>query len=318
MQVYETKRPATLVLTESGGIIQCPTKYYTQKQCTAAEGYDFLVEKVWPWLDAIIYSFLPFVIIIVLNSRIISRVISARRKRCRMTTQAPSSSLNRNDVVKLQPSQMLQVQEEKSPRTAQNSFLTKNHDNSCCGGGRHEIWKRDRQIGTQQFQTPTGSGNRREASETNFMLSLMLLTISFAFLLMTLPMNIMLIINNILNTSKVSTSFSGDHRLWAQYQLASTITELLMYLNHSTNFFLYCATGQKFRIELKRMLSGWKTHSSCKRLCCPKSCCSGSEGHRQRDRHLEWSIQNHNVMTTHDKSQMNQTIIMNIVTGTGA
>ena len=317
MQVYESKRPATLVLTESGTIIQCPTKYYTQKQCTAAEGYDFLVEKVWPWLDAIIYSFLPFVIIIVLNSRIISRVISARRKRCRMTTQTSSSSLNRNDVGKVQPSQMLQVQQEKSPRTIQNPFLPKHH-NSCCDS-RHEVWKRDRQISPQQFQTPTGSSSRREASETNFMLSLMLLTISFAFLLMTLPMNVMLIINNIWNTSKASTPSSSDPRLWAKYQLASTITELLMYLNHSTNFFLYCATGQKFRIELKRMLAGWRSHSSCKRLCCPESCCSGSQGQGQRDRHLEWSIHNHNVnQTTQDKSQMNQTIIMNIITSTGA
>lgn len=33
----------------------------------------------------------------------------------------------------------------------------------------------------------------------------------------------------------------------AQFKLIMTVTELLMYTNHSINFFLYCATGNKFR-----------------------------------------------------------------------
>ena len=36
----------------------------------------------------------------------------------------------------------------------------------------------------------------------------------------------------------------------AQFTLARTVTELLMYANHSVNFFLYCATGHKFRQQV--------------------------------------------------------------------
>jgi len=36
----------------------------------------------------------------------------------------------------------------------------------------------------------------------------------------------------------------------AKLILVRTVCELLMYVNHSINFFLYCATGQKFRRQL--------------------------------------------------------------------
>lgn len=36
----------------------------------------------------------------------------------------------------------------------------------------------------------------------------------------------------------------------ARLILARTVSELLMYTNHSINFFLYCAAGEKFRREL--------------------------------------------------------------------
>ena len=40
----------------------------------------------------------------------------------------------------------------------------------------------------------------------------------------------------------------------AQFTLARTVTELLMYANHSINFFLYCATGQKFRQQVLNVI----------------------------------------------------------------
>ncbi|GFO03753.1 FMRFamide receptor [Plakobranchus ocellatus] len=40
----------------------------------------------------------------------------------------------------------------------------------------------------------------------------------------------------------------------AQFTLTRTITELLMYANHSVNFFLYCATGNKFRQQVLSLM----------------------------------------------------------------
>jgi hypothetical protein len=50
--------------------------------------------------------------------------------------------------------------------------------------------------------------------------------------------------------------------------LTQTVAEMLMYSNHCINFFLYCATGKKFRNMFKAIVCGNKdchlksTHTS--------------------------------------------------------
>ena len=47
------------------------------------------------------------------------------------------------------------------------------------------------------------------------------------------------------------------------------VSNFLVTLNHSVNLFIYCAFGEKFRKELKRMLNQARRKSS--RYCCVKS-----------------------------------------------
>jgi hypothetical protein len=152
------------------------------KKCTEGEHYNDLF-RIWPWVDAFIYSFLPFILIMSLNFLIIRQVFIAHRDR--------------------------------------EQFLTND------------------------------SKRRTSSQDTGYKITIMLLTISFAFLLTTLPMVICMIIGAIVQQET-------DLQVIAQMTLASTITEYLMYINHSMNFFLYCATGQKFRHQLYR-LACWKT-----------------------------------------------------------
>ena len=149
-------------------------------QCAAADTHRMLIDDVWPWVDACIYSFIPFILIIILNSMIICQVIKAKHYR---------------DGV--------------------------------------------RGVGSQtmiQHKRPLKDSGK---------LTIMLLTISFAFLLTTLPMNI----------SSISTIFmsSKDIPSMVRFRLCRTISEMLMYANHSVNFFLYCATGKKFREQLRNL-----------------------------------------------------------------
>ena len=141
--------------------------------CRSAKRHEVLVDVVWPWVDAVLYSFAPFFIIMILNSLIIHQVMLAKRLRL-------------------------------------------------AAGSDYE--------------------QRRPSHESSTRLTVMLLTISFAFLLTTLPMNIVSIAAAFLDSSDLARV--------AQFELARTVTQLLMYVNHSMNFFLYCATGQKFRTQL--------------------------------------------------------------------
>ena len=158
------------------------------QQCDGAEGYHTLVVLVWPWVDAAVYSFLPFIIIMFLNVRIIRRVLAARCRR-RNLSQPPEC-----------------------------------------------------------LPTSPSSSTRRSSGDTNSRLTVMLLCISFTFLAMTLPVNIVLIATGFWNVSDIDVDRA------AKFKLVRTITELLMYANHSSNFFLYCATGQKFRRQICLLL----------------------------------------------------------------
>ncbi|XP_069114763.1 probable G-protein coupled receptor 139 [Argopecten irradians] len=148
--------------------------------CDASPNFSDLVNHVWVWIDAGMYSFVPFVILLILNARIVHKVWVAKNERKHITERRMS---------------------------------TCNADKSPAG--------------------------LREASTK---VTVMLLTISFTFLLTTLPMNVILILTKTWNEQ--------SQRQRANFHLAKTVSEILMYLNHTVNFFLYCISGRKFRLQI--------------------------------------------------------------------
>jgi len=156
-------------------------------KCHPTPGYTRLVEDIWPWVDAIIYSFLPSFLILVLNSLIILNVISARNARKRLRQQSKLFLRNGN------PS------------------------------------------------------HHRQHCEVSKKITLMLLAVSFTFLVTTLPMNLVVIYKSVF-------LIPDNVKTLTQAKLMNTVAEMLMYTNHSINFFLYCATGKKFRNQFKAMV----------------------------------------------------------------
>ncbi|XP_060598815.1 growth hormone secretagogue receptor type 1-like [Ruditapes philippinarum] len=158
-------------------------------KCDASLIHLVLVKDVWPWVDAAIYSFVPFYVISILNSLIVRQVLFARKRR----------------------SQMQHV----------------------------EL--------TSKYSSFVNKSQLKKSNESSKKLTIMLLAVSFTFLLTTLPMNLLQIV------SAFFGSVADDAKRFAQMTLGRTIVELLMYVNHSINFFLYCATGRKFRRQVKIM-----------------------------------------------------------------
>lgn len=76
--------------------------------------------------------------------------------------------------------------------------------------------------------------------------------VSMSFLVTTLPNNTVLIVTALWN------DYGTSAENIALFILIKTITELLMYTNHAINFFLYCASGRKFRTQLVDMCPGSK------------------------------------------------------------
>ncbi|KAL8582770.1 hypothetical protein ACOMHN_021882 [Nucella lapillus] len=185
-------------------IVERPVDGRNVGNCEAAPFHQPLVNGVWPWVDACIYSFVPFIVILVLNILIIYEVVDARRQRQHM---------------------------QNTPTHHHHHHL--HHSTRVRQGDLCSVTRTTRR-----------SGGPCEGTK----LTIMLLTVSFTFLLTTLPMNVSLI---------VTAFWRHQHSLrhTTQLKLASTVAELLMYINHSINFFLYCATGHKFRQQIVLLLS---------------------------------------------------------------
>jgi len=165
----------------------------TEVRCVASKGFETLIVEVWPWVDAAIYSFVPFVVIMALNSMMMRQVIASKRNRGQLCQQT------------------------------------------------------SRHLSSQSSHGTTMVSKTTESTR----LTVMLLTVSFAFLITTFPMNTTVIVTSyFMRTTAMPNGLITDFPLAAKLRLVRTVCELLMYLNHSINFFLYCATGQKFRRQL--------------------------------------------------------------------
>ena len=97
--------------------------------------------------------------------------------------------------------------------------------------------------------------NRREMGVTsdpgqNILLTRMLLTTSLMYLILTLPYAVYLVtVSHLIPLYSSYDDFVGDMALWQVLSL------VLLHINHSINFFLYCIAGKKFRDEFIEMMS---------------------------------------------------------------
>lgn len=152
-------------------------------------------ERGWAWLDAILYSYLPFCLISVMNVIILVQVYKARRSRLRLM-QGRSAICNPSLAIKI-------------------------------NGGQN-----------------TASA-AAAAADSGRQLTVMLLVVSCTFLITTTPIVVLKALHGEISVENARAS--------AAMQLADVVALMLMYSNHAMNFFLYCATGRKFRMTLRKL-----------------------------------------------------------------
>lgn len=79
-------------------------------------------------------------------------------------------------------------------------------------------------------------------------LTAMLFAVNIAFLCSTLPISIVLILEKQWQRTRGNTHFLNMHLIF-------TICSLVQYLGTASTFFIYCLSGSKFRLRLRRMFS---------------------------------------------------------------
>ena len=164
-------------------------------RCGSKRNWELLVDRILPWLDAVLYSILPSLLMLALNVAIIRQVSRSVR--------------NRNQLA--------------------------SNTRRCVTFASHS---------TNKSMTSSKNGSGGGGGDGSCRITIMLLTISFVFIATTLPMTITIIV--------FAFAPPGDDQIGV-YRFARSVGELMMYFNHSINFYLYLLTGQKFRQQLVAM-----------------------------------------------------------------
>ena len=103
------------------------------------------------------------------------------------------------------------------------------------------LMKRSQQFSTES--TLDGKGQKQKNTERQIIITLLSLT--FAFLILNIPIRILMFYNNF---------HQGDSPYYfASLHLFFNIGEKCYLLSHGINFYLYVISGQKFRNDLKRL-----------------------------------------------------------------
>ena len=182
--------------------------------CTNNIWNDFY-DNYWIYIDATVYSFLPFVLITIFNVSIII---------CLLKEKTLNLEVNKSEVVILK-----------------NQKLRGTLLNNVCNENENERIKTKKR--------------RRSCTQNNTRLTLTLFFINISFCVLTMPIVILQIVIYVQINNNMSSMMLNDDRLDCSQKkenindLLKAIFELLQFLNHSLNFFLYCLSGSAFREE---------------------------------------------------------------------
>ena len=216
--------------------------------CTTDKWLNFY-DYYWFYIDATIYSFLPFTFITFFNILIIVCLIREKKKRIKLqvlkTKKSPSiftPSLNsysseKNNTIRFQQSTIMKHENRLVNRRM--AIVECHH--------HHYIAK-------------LVLNNKKKYCKNNSRLTIMLFLINISFCVLTMPIVILGIINQIKINNLIEMMLDGhtmdiNEEKSIMFDLFKAIFELLQYLNHCINFFLYCLSGATFRHETLIVLS---------------------------------------------------------------
>ena len=75
------------------------THYLSEENdCTPHERYDFFIRQLWPWVDAAVYSAIPFIFLLTINLIIVRSLFQARRSRTHLRIYQSQRSRNQNQL----------------------------------------------------------------------------------------------------------------------------------------------------------------------------------------------------------------------------
>lgn len=95
----------------------------------------------------------------------------------------------------------------------------------------------------------------------------MLLTVTLYFVVVTFPSTVFSY-----QTDSLFYNSKIEAERYAKLELADAIFTMLLYMNHSANFFLYCVSSKRYRRELVAMLQSWSCKAATSEVSLNSTC----------------------------------------------
>ena len=186
--------------------------------------------NIWPWVDIALFCLIPFTIMLICDVCIIKKI--------RRSTQKMSKYYLKDK----NPGRWIEmsVKRQQQNATASSSVLNEDSRRSptpCSSDVKLSVnsAKREATCDTNKLASYDSSANKRSS------VTPMLLSVSFAYLILTIPIGI------VLTSKPFVQNEEAKQMMWA-------VVRILRYCNNVIHFFLYCYTGSRFRRELRKML----------------------------------------------------------------
>jgi hypothetical protein len=198
--------------------------------------WKFFYEKIWPFLDSTIYSFIPSILLSVFNFLIVISLIRAAKERSKFRVFKTKSSIGR--LISLSLKNPEEIMTTNNIKRLSVPHCTLNHRLINKRISNKHINLEDCRLGRSSVQKFSKNETNLNKEFNNNFITAKLIFITISFMFMTMP-------NGIL---KIVGKRNEDN-------LFKAFAEILQYLNHTLNFVFYCISGRVFRTEAKRLFN---------------------------------------------------------------
>ena len=235
-------------------------------ECKTAK-WNVFYDYYWVYIDATIYSFLPFSLISIFNTLIDRRLVREKKDSLKLQ-QYELPVINKNRTASNYSANNNQL-ESRMPATVifyGNQWVNVLEHN-CTEAVRPSGFQKTSNIerfyseSSKGFEDPISinkklsiqiqSKRKSNAKEANLYLKLVFFIISICFCVFTMPIVILKIFNQVNVNKNNQNNFHNSNT----FELLRAIFEILKYLNHGLSFFLYCISGKTYRDETKALFN---------------------------------------------------------------
>ena len=229
--------------------------------------YSNFFQNTWPHIDLSVYAIAPFIIMSVCNVAMI--------KNAKFLTPSFINHSKKNKLkalfccyrVKLDDKSVLRCfcnnQEIVEEKRYKNSLANEETSQSEYANAINNLSKESRKASSVLFTRLSFEGNSRVSQSRNIrMMTLTISSITCIFIILTLPVVLFIVIEKITIEMNGNSAHGNETLIDEAYSFLApdnravvwSILNILMYVNHSINFVLYCLTGSKFRAELATLI----------------------------------------------------------------